>query len=170
MARKERNIDGTFAEGNNIAAVNNQYKEEYCDKVDEYLKDQVDKEVKIVKQENEEKGYKMYAGKLKVQLPTLEGFARFIDVSHKTLLKWERNNIPFGKALSKIRTEQKGRLINMGLSGDYNSTIAKLILSANHGMREGTDITSDNKPIAILGNALPDNHSGQQDNKAQEEN
>ena len=58
----------------------------------------------------------------------------------------------------------------MGLSGDYNSTIAKLILSTNHGMREGTDITSDNKPIAILGNALPDNHSGQQDNKAQEEN
>ncbi len=39
------------------------------------------------------------------------------------------------------------RLIDMGLSGVYNSTIAKLILSSNHGMRERLDKTSDDKPI-----------------------
>ena len=125
------------------------YKKEYCKKVDVYLSEKVDKEVKVIKQVNEEKGYEMYDNKLKVQLPTIEGFAIFLEVNKTTLYEWEGKHPEFSNALDKIRTEQKERLINSGLAGDYNSTIAKLILSSNHGMKERSDYTSDDKPITV---------------------
>lgn len=69
-----------------------------------------------------------------------------------TLSEWEEEYPEFSRALSKIDKEQKERLINNGLSGDYNSTIAKLILSANHGMAEKTeqDIKTNGKEIQGL--------------------
>jgi len=88
--------------------------------------------------------------KLKVKLPTIEGFAQYIGVHKSTLYEWEVEYDEFSDALEKIRAEQQQRLINMGLSGDYNSTIAKLILSSNHGMREKSDVTSDDKGISPL--------------------
>lgn len=129
-----------------------EYKEEYINKVDEYLESRQDEDVQIVKQANAEKGYEMYDNKLKVRLPTIEGFARFIGVNKTSLYEWEKEHPDFSNALDKIRTEQQERLIDSGLSGDYNSTIAKLILSSNHGMREktDTDVTSGGKTIFIL--------------------
>jgi len=137
-----------------------EYKEEYIDKVDEYLKLNVDEEVQVVKQANTEKGYEMYDNKLKVRLPTIEGFAKFIGVNKTSLYEWEKVNQEFSNALGKIRTEQQQRLINMGLSGDYNSTIAKLILSSNHGMSERTDITSKGEQL------IPDQTTMDKTNKA----
>lgn len=116
-----------------------EYKKEYVEKVDEYLTSRQDEEVQVVKQANSEKGYEMYDNKLKVKLPTKEGFARFIDVSEKSLYNWEKQYPEFLQALRKVMIEQKERLQNMGLSGHYNSTIAKLILSSNHGMIEKTE-------------------------------
>ena len=83
-----------------------------------------------------------------VRLPTISGFASEIGFPEKTLYAWANNEPEFRKALDKIKEEQKKRLLNKGLSGDYNSTIAKLILSANHGMREGKDITTDGEKIS----------------------
>lgn len=134
------------------------YKEEFIAKVDEYLSERVDKEVQVVKQANTEKGYEMYDNKIKVQLPTREGFAGFIGVDRKTLDNWGNKYEEFFHALTKIDTEQHKRLIDNGLSGDYNPTIAKLILSSNHGMREktDTDITSGGEPIKITGMEIID--------------
>lgn len=122
-----------------------EYKEEYIDKADEYLAICQDEDKKVIKQSSEK--YEMYDNKLKVHLPTIEGFALFLNVNKTSLYEWEKIHPDFSNALSKIRTEQQKRLIDNGLSGDYNSTIAKLILSANHGMREKSDITTDDKPI-----------------------
>lgn len=107
--------------------------------------------------------------KIKVNLPTIEGLASFIGVNKTTLYEWEKDHEDFSNALDTIRTEQQNRLINSGLSGDYNSTIAKLILSSNHGMREKSDVTTDGKqlPTPIL-NALPSNDSTQEDTATQE--
>lgn len=129
------------------------YKPIYIKQVDEYLVSRQDEEVQVVKQANTEKGYEMYETKVKVRLPTIEGFARFIGVNKTTLYEWEKDHPLFSNALEKIRQEQQERLLDNGLSGDYNSTIAKLILSSNHGMREKseTDITSGGKPLPILG-------------------
>ena len=114
-----------------------EYKIIYNDKVDEYLELHKDEEVQVVRQSSEK--YEMYDNKLKVKLPTLKGFARFIDVNESTLYEWDKAYPDFSKSLDKIRVEQHDRLINAGLSGDYNSTIAKLILSSNHGMSDRTE-------------------------------
>lgn len=125
-----------------------EYKDEYINKVDEYLSVCQDEEVQEVIGLSA-KGTELYKNKLKVNIPTIEGFAVFLGVSKKSLYNWGDNNSEFLHALGKIEAEQKKRLINSGLSGDYNPTIAKLILSANHGMKEKTeqDITSGGKSI-----------------------
>lgn len=133
-----------------------EYKEEYIDKVDEYLEANQDEEVQVVKQSNSEKGYEMYDNKLKVKLPTIEGFARYIGVSKKTLYNWRDEHPEFLHALEEIEAEQKERLLNMGLSGDYNSTIAKLILSSNHDMKEKTDVTTQGEKISNESKELVD--------------
>lgn len=127
-----------------------EYKEEYCQKVQEYLDECQDEEVQVVKQSSDK--YEMYENKLKVKLPTLKGFAMFIDVNESTLYEWDKKYPEFSKSLDRIRTEQHNRLINNGLSGDYNPTIAKLILSSNHGMSEKTvsEITGkDGGPVEL---------------------
>ena len=123
-----------------------EYKEEYIGRVDEYLalnEDFVSEDLK----------------KLTVNLPTVEGFAMFLDVSKKTLYNWEDEHDQFLHALDKIREEQRKRLLNKGLSGDYNSTIAKLILSSNHGMREKSDVTTDGKELPQPLLYVPKNNS-----------
>jgi len=54
------------------------------------------------------------------------------------------------KGIEKIMNEQLTRLIDRGLEGTYSSTIAKLMLSSNHGMREKSDVTTDDNPIPLL--------------------
>ena len=124
-----------------------EYKEEYISKVDEYLESHKDEEVRVVKQSSEK--YEMFDNKLKVKLPTIDGFARFINVPRRTVYDWRDKYPEFSHSLDKIVTEQQERLINSGLSGDYNSTIAKLILSSNHGMREKseTDLTTKGEAL-----------------------
>jgi len=126
-----------------------EYDKKFIKKVDKYLKENKDEYEEFIKQSNSDKGYEMYDRKIKVKLPTLEGFAGYIGFTVQTLTNWSEENVEFLGALEKIMTEQKKRLINMGLSGEYNSTIAKLILSSNHGMREKTetDITSKGEKI-----------------------
>jgi hypothetical protein len=122
-----------------------EYKKEYIKKVDEYLEIHQDEEVQVVKQSSEK--YEMFDNKLKVDLPTIEGFALFLGVNKTSLYEWEKKDDEFSNALDKIRTEQHNRLINNGLSGDYNSTIAKLVLSSNHGYKERSDYTSNEKEL-----------------------
>lgn len=120
------------------------YDKKYIQKVYDYILLHQDEEVEKEKKE----GWITYS--TKVKLPTIEGFARYIGVNKTTLYEWEVNNPEFSNSLDEIRVEQKERLINMGLAGEYNSTIAKLILSSNHGMREKSDVTSDDKTISPL--------------------
>lgn len=122
-----------------------EYKEEYIAKVDEYLSTRTDEETEYHKTRGEKSdGYDRI---IKVKLPTIEGFARFLDVNKTSLYEWEKIHPEFSNALDKIRIEQQNRLIDKGLSGDYNPVIAKLILSANHGMKEKTDVTTDGKAL-----------------------
>lgn len=145
------------------------YKEEYKKIVSKYLKLRVDKEVRVLTKEMGKT--KVYEKKIKVDLPTLEGFASFLGVNKDTLYEWAKQYEGFSDSLDRIVAEQQKRLLNAGLSGDYNPMIAKLILSSNHGMREKSDVTTDGKefPQPLL-NAIRNNNSDKEDKPAQEEN
>jgi hypothetical protein len=111
------------------------YKEEFIDKADEYLMENQDS----IEVDSD----------IKVQLPTIEGFAGYIDINKDTLYEWGVKYPKFSDALDKIRREQLKRLVNEGLSGRYNSTIAKLMLANNHGMSDKQD--TDVKGSLMIG-------------------
>lgn len=86
--------------------------------------------------------------RLKVKLPSIEGLARFLSVARSTIYEWEKEHEEFSDILEDVKTEQAERLINNGLSGDYNSTIAKLILTKHdYSDKSETDITSKGKQL-----------------------
>ncbi len=116
-------------------------------RVDEYLLTCEDKEVKKIIQENKEKKYAMYKSVLKITLPSVEGYAAFIGFSKKTLYNWGKLYPEFAKTLERIMSIQKQKLIENGLQGTYNAVITRLLLSSNHGMKEKSDVTTDDKPI-----------------------
>ena len=124
------------------------YKKMYSTKLlEDYLESCADTEKKSVVQENEEKGYTMYKTTVDIKLPTVEGYALFIKRPRQTIYSWIKMFPEFAAAMDKIKTEQKQRLIEKGLNGTYNASIARLILSTNHGMVEASDVTSGGKPI-----------------------
>jgi len=125
------------------------YKEEFIDKAYEYIQACADEEYQLTKSFSD-KG-ESWDNKIRVKLPTIGGFALFIGVSERVLYDWGNENDDFLQALNDIKEEQKRKLLDNGLSGHYNSTIAKLILSSNHGMAEKredkVDHTTDGKPV-----------------------
>lgn len=84
---------------------------------------------------------------LEVHIPTFEGFMLKNNIASTTFYEWKAKYSEFAESLNKILYRQKEELLNKGLSGKYNPLISKLGLSANHGMREKSDVTSDDKPI-----------------------
>jgi hypothetical protein len=88
-----------------------------------------------------------YERRVIAKVPTKEGLALHLNVHRDTVHLWSKKYKGFSDALDILDTVQRQRLIERGLSGDYNPMITKLILSANHGMKERVDNTSDDKPI-----------------------
>lgn len=121
------------------------YDPSFVEKVDEYLAECQDRTFRFHRTQGEKSD--TYERRIKVKLPTIEGLALYLDVSKQTLYTWGEKHPEFLDALGKIEREQKQRLIEKGLSGDYNPLIAKLVLSANHGMKERKDVTTDDEPV-----------------------
>lgn len=95
--------------------------------------------------------YLSTCGREQTELPTLEGFGIYLDVSTDSLTNWSKQYKEFFGSLKKILQYQKKQLINDGIYGgkEVNSTIVKLILQNNHDMREKVDNTTDDKPISF---------------------
>lgn len=96
------------------------------------------------------------------ELPSLERLTRFLQDKFKaecqryicinTVRAYgnsENAKPEFLEALEWTALEQRIDLIEKGLKGEYNSTIAKLILSANHGMHEKTESDQNVRVAAI---------------------
>ena len=129
------------------------YDPKFNDMVDDYLNQRVDKEVEVLREIQNPDGEVIEikaTPRYKVQLPTVDGFARFLNINRDTMYTWAKEYPEFSDTLEKIKVQQKERLIDSGLSGDYNSTIAKLILSSNHNMSDKTDMTSGGEPIKTV--------------------
>ena len=89
---------------------------------------------------------------VRVRLPTIEGLAVILDVNKTTVYEWESTYPEFSNVLSKLRAIQANRLINEGLSGDYNPVIAKLLLM-KHGYAEKTETDITTKGDKLSSNA-----------------
>jgi len=82
-------------------------------------------------------------------IPTIEGLAVFLNVSRKTLYNWKAENEEFLHILDDLMARQAKELFSNGLTGDFNPTITKLILT-KHGYsdRVEQDVTSSDGALA----------------------
>lgn len=85
-------------------------------------------------------------------VPTIEGLALYLKVNRDTLYDWEATNRDqaFSDIISDLKAKQASELIDGTLTGKYNATIAKLILSGRHNYIEKReqDITSNGDSIS----------------------
>lgn len=123
-----------------------EYDPVFAGMVDEYLAEATDEIVPVPGS-----GFRT-----KVKLPKREGFAKFLGYPRQTLDNWAKEHEEFFDALARIDLEQKERVIDKGLSGDYNPTIAKLILSANHGMAEKSENKQEQSGTLTIITKVPD--------------
>ena len=82
------------------------------------------------------------------QLPLLCGLVKVLKVNQDTITEWRKRYEPFSAACNELLSEQKKILVQLGLSGAFNSTIAARMLSANHGLNE-------KQKLEVEGSALP---------------
>ena len=116
-----------------------EYNEQVLAKAEEYIKSCIDEDV------NNGTPEKPFI-KTKVNVPTKGGLAVYLDVSRDTLYDWAKKYKEFSYIMERLGSEQESRLINNGLAGTYNSTIAKVLLT-KHGYREGIDGTTNDKDL-----------------------
>lgn len=93
-------------------------------------------------------------------VPTIEGLSFVLEVAAKTIYEWLKKSEKdekykgidsFRKSIKKILAEQAKITLNLGLTGEFNSTIAKLVLSTNHGYKERSETENkDTVNIHIL--------------------
>lgn len=75
-------------------------------------------------------------------LPTIEGLGLRLRVSRDTIYRWAEENDHFALMVELLMMKQSNQLQQRGVKGDYNSTIAKLLLT-KHGYADKSE--TDNK-------------------------
>lgn len=76
-------------------------------------------------------------------IPSLAGLACYMGKTRETIYAWRDADKNFSDIVLSILAMQERQLLNGGLSGDYNATISKLVLS-KHGYSDKVeqDVTS----------------------------
>ena len=99
--------------------------------------------------------YLATTGKEQTSLPTIQGFSLWLGVNDDTLNEWRKKYPEFSATLERLKKIQAQQLIDDGIYGgkEVNATIVKLMLQNNHGMKERTDTTTNDKdlPTPIYG-------------------
>lgn len=123
------------------------YTGEYVKKVREYLDSCKDTYEQLVKSTGAEGGVQ-YENKLVVNLPSIEGCALYIGVNRSTIYEWRKTYQDFSDIIEELLHEQAKKLLNKGLSGEYNSTISKVILTKHDYIeKQSLDLkTNDDEP------------------------
>ena len=97
-------------------------------------------------------------------VPSIAGLACALGITRETCYAWARdeNKAVFSDILGELMQRQERGLLNGGLGGDFNSSIAKMLLT-KHGYSDKveTDIKSSDgsmtPPTQILIRAADDN-------------
>lgn len=133
-------------------------------KVQEYLDLCKDEELEFHKTRSDSSN--SFERRTNVKIPTIEGLALHINISRRTIYQWLEDKISeeFSHIIDKLQQKQADMLISGGLSGNYNPTIAKVLLT-KHGYRDSQELVGkDGKdlPIPILNLNVPSNDSNQE--------
>jgi hypothetical protein len=72
-------------------------------------------------------------------IPSMEALAIYLNVSRSTVKLWASSDERFSAITDVLKATQAVKVMNKGLSGDFNSTISKVIL-AQHGITEKTEV------------------------------
>lgn len=95
--------------------------------------------------------YLQTTGREQTELPTIEGFAKFLDVDSDSIRNWAETHKDFSSHVKKIYEYQKNQLMNDGLYGgkDVNAAMAIFLLKVNHGLNEQSklDLTSQGEKL-----------------------
>ena len=88
-------------------------------------------------------------------IPSVEGLSEYLDVSRSTIYLWGDAYEQLSDTLARIEAKQKNVTLNNGLKGDFNATIAKLVL-ANHGMHDKQDVKQEGDLNLVVNGKLAD--------------
>lgn len=119
------------------------YNPEIIKKTQEYIDSCEDEVKQIVSGESEK--FTTFREKVIVKLPSIEGLAYYLKIHKDTVYDWESKYPEFSDLINVLRHKQAERLINNGLSGDYNAYIAKALL-AKHGYTDRQEIKHEGIP------------------------
>ena len=72
-------------------------------------------------------------------IPSQAGLCCWLGISRSTLFEWSKVYPDFSSTLDAISVKQEAMALNRSLSGEFNSTIAKLVL-ANHGYSDKQEL------------------------------
>ena len=81
-------------------------------------------------------------------IPSRVGLCCYLGISKQTSFEWERHYPEFLATLQAVDTLQERTGVNKGITGEFNSTITKLVL-ANHGYsdRQSLDHTTNGEAM-----------------------
>lgn len=81
-------------------------------------------------------------------VPSVAGLATELGIARSTVYEWakDENKQEFSDMLDNILSTQERKLLGKGLSGEFNSTITKLML-AKHGYVDQSKVDGEQKVI-----------------------
>lgn len=113
------------------------FTEDILTKTQEYIDSCEDQIENVIAAESD--SFTKYQMRIKVKLPTIEGLARYLKIHKDTVYTWRKEKPEFSDLIDDLLAKQAEALISNGLSGDYNSTIAKVLLT-KHGYTDKQEI------------------------------
>ena len=85
-------------------------------------------------------------------VPSLVGLCRVINRSRQTLYNWSNDDSEFLDILEAINESQELVTLNKALTGEYNATIAKLLLG-KHGYTDKQTLRADVRDVSAMSDA-----------------
>jgi len=93
----------------------------------------------------------LYLSEYESAIPSVAGLSLFLGCARSTVYKWKEESDDFSDILGRILATQEQLLLSNGLTGDFNATIAKLVLG-KHGYsdKQETELSGNpDKPLSV---------------------
>jgi len=78
-------------------------------------------------------------------VPSRAGLCCYLGIAKSTSYLWEEQYPEFSDSLRAVEVMQEHMTLNGGLAGALNPTIAKLVLSNNHGYSESSRVENTHR-------------------------